>query len=231
MTGRSEHFVEGTLPHYRDSPSVRADTFPGIKVHPRGEIPHAVTVHHSLLGPNNDKHGEHWTGVGHEVIGPSTPINTGQAYVGVEHVQRYAGRRRPDAKTPIDFRDRDAHEEDQDDGSPRLLRHNGELWHVDGLHRTTAARALGRAFKARVYDADKHNASIGVEPHPGQSRYDVVNHVVEHHIYDNEAITSDHYDRNHGNYGPGEDYSMTTSDIHTYHDSLHAGGVADHRHP
>lgn len=230
--GRSEHFAEGTKQHYRHTRALPSDSFPGIVRHPRGELPHEVVAHHAILGPENDKHGWQWQHTPREVVQPTETIHTGQPYVGEEHVQRYAGRRSPSARTPIDFRDKGASDEDQDDGSPRLLRFKGELWHMDGLHRTAAARQLGRPFKARIFDADAHQAGVaaqGAEPAP-RTRYDVVNHVTEGHIGDNEAISSDHHDPNYGNYGPGEDHRWTDSDLHEYHASLHEGGVADHRH-
>lgn len=216
MTGRSEHFAEGTEQHYRRTRALPADSFPGIKVHPRGEMPHTVVQHHTMLGPENDKHGWQWQGVGHEVIQPTETIHTGQPYVGQEHVERYAARRSPTACTPINFSERGSSIEDQDNGSPRLLRVNGELWHMDGLHRTAAARQLGRPFKARVYDADRHNARVPTEPHPGADHSSIVSHVSEGHIGDNEFIDSE------------TDWS--TSKIHDYHAELHRGGVADHHH-
>jgi hypothetical protein len=209
---RNAHFEEGAAAHYRQTRAVPSSSIPGVVHVPHAELPHSYVAHHSMLGPENDKHGWAWEGVGHTVIGPETPIKTGQPYVGEEHVTRYASRRQPGARTPIDFSH--AGTDEQDNGSPRLLKLDGELWHVDGLHRAAAARQLGRSFKARVWDADAQaRPSYGAAP---TEHHSLIGHVTEGHLLDNDWI--------------GSDTSASLSQVRDYHAELHATGVADHSH-
>jgi hypothetical protein len=149
--GRGDHFADGTAEHYRNATPASPERF-GVTHVPANQAPKEVVASIGLLGPNNDKHGREWDDSTTETIHPSTTVKTTQPSVGVEHVIAYSKRLREGAKTPVDFKYPDVDPEDQDNGRPRLIRHDGELWHVDGLHRMGAARAKGRAFKARILD-------------------------------------------------------------------------------
>lgn len=229
--GRSEEFGQGAdRERYREAHAVPVEAFGLQHVRP-GEAPREVVSHYGLLGPNNDKHGWQWSGSHVETVAPADVVKTTQPYVGAEHVQKYVGRRKLGGG-PIDFKEPGATEDDQDNGRPRLIRYGGELWGIDGHHRLAAARQLGRPFKARVIDVDAgidHVRQQAPTDAP-KDRQELVDHITEGHLYDNEMVSSDYHDPQHANYGPGQDFSWSDSDLREYHDGLHEGGLADHRH-
>lgn len=228
--GRTDEFATGAdRDRYREAHAVPVEAY-GLQ-HVRGaEAPREVVAHYGLLGPNNDKHGWQWSHSDVTTVNPEDPIKTTQPYVGAEHVQKYVGRRKPGGGA-IDFKEKGTTEEDQDNGRPRLLRFGGELWGVDGHHRVAAARQLGRPFKARVVDVDAGMDNVarqGATDMP-KDRLSMVDHLTEDHLYDNDMVSSDYADPKHAHYG-NEDFSWSDNDLREYHDSLHEGGLADHRH-
>ena len=112
---------------------------------------------------------------------------------------------------------------------PKLVRHEGKLWVLDGHHRLTAAEAEGVSATVLVADLDAYRAKVAAsEPWPVPEGDDVAGHICDYH-FENESFSGDLTIVDDPDESDGIEF-VTVEELEEWHAWAHQLGLSDHHH-